>query len=229
MRYVSKKGIFLSILLCSADLMLAKMPMTIEQAADEIVHAGAFLHQYNLCPATSGNLSIRIDENLMAITVSGKHKGELRAEDIMLVDLQGIPQNSTKKPSAETLLHTVVYSLYENAGALLHTHTLNGTVLSRLVPESKLILKGYELQKAFSGITTHESELIIPIFENSQNMASLSLEIAEYLKNNPNTYGFLLRGHGLYTWGRDMNEAKIRIEAFEYLFQCELLMRSLHR
>ncbi len=201
--------------------------ISLDQAAQEIVEAGQFLNQQKLCPATSGNLSVRIDHNLVAMTVSGKHKGELTADDVMRVDLNGNPVGSAKKPSAETLLHTLIYSLDPQAGAVLHTHTLSGTILSRLVaPEKALITQGYEIHKVFPGITTHESALTIPIFENSQDMRALAIEVGDYLKAHPQTYGFLVRGHGLYTWGRDMKEVKNRVEAFEYLFDAELCQRK---
>ncbi len=212
--------------LFSATSLFAQALPSFDKAAEQIVEAGAFLHRSNLCPATSGNISVRTDSGLIAITSSGKHKGALKPADIMLVDLDGIAIDKNRKPSAETLLHTLVYSFYPEAGAVIHTHTLYGTVLSRMVaPNTELVTVGYELHKVFPGITTHESTLHIPIFENSQNMALLAEEVEGYLTQDSNVYGFLIRDHGLYTWGRDMNEAKNRIEAFEYLFESELLIR----
>jgi methylthioribulose-1-phosphate dehydratase len=197
---------------------------TFEEAAEEIVQAGAILNQMRLCPATSGNFSCKVDENLIAVTVSGKHKGHLTMDDVMLVDLQGVPQGTGKKPSAETLLHTVLYAVYPDLGAALHTHSANAIVLTRLL-DSELVTVGYEIHKAFHGIKTHESELRIPIFENSQDYPALTAEIAKYLQENPETVAFLLRGHGVYTWGRTMKEAMNRVEALENLFECEWKLR----
>jgi methylthioribulose-1-phosphate dehydratase len=202
--------------------------VSFEEAADQIVDAGKFLNHFNLCPATGGNLSARLDPEVVAITVSGKHKGELTADDVMLVDLDGKSLSGSKRPSAETLLHTMIYQTFSDAGAVLHHHTLNGTVLSRLVaPATELRTEGYEMHKALRGITTHESEVVVPIFENSQDMVAVAKEVSQYLKEHPQTYGFMLRGHGFYTWGKDMKEAKIRVETFEYLFESELKLRSL--
>ena len=199
--------------------------ITFDQAANEIVDAGKFLNQANLCPATTGNLSIKLDSDLIAITVSGRHKGELTPEDVMLVDSEGKSLTPSKKPSAETLLHTMIYQVVENAGAVLHHHTADGTVLSRILPDT-FKTEGYEIHKVFPNIKTHDSEVVIPIFENSQDYPTLANEIAEYLKAHPQTYGFLLRGHGFTTWGRDMKETRMRVEAFEYLFECELKTRG---
>ncbi len=197
--------------------------VSFDQAAEEIVEAGVFLNRFGLCPATAGNLSRRLEDQFVAVTASGKHKGELTAEDVLVVDLQGILQSGTKKPSAETLLHTAIYAVFKDVGAVLHTHSLNGTVLTRLMPEQKmLVTEGYEIHKVMPGITTHESRLEIPIFENSQDIAAMGAEVSHYLEKHPHVSGFLIRGHGFYTWGRDMREAKIRVEAFEYLFETEL-------
>ncbi len=204
--------------------------LNFDQAAEEIVEAGVFLNRLGVCPATSGNLSRRLEDQFVAVTASGKHKGELTTEDVLIVDLNGNAQDSAKKPSAETLLHTAIYALFKDVGAVLHTHSLNGTVLTRLIPSEKmLVTEGYEIHKAFPGIKTHESQLKIPIFENSQEIAAMAAEVSAYLEEHPDVYGFLIRGHGFYTWGRDMKEAKIRVEAFEYLFETELKLHMATR
>lgn len=213
-----------NILVLFALLAFLDLPaLSFDQAAEEIVDAGIFLNRFGLCPATSGNFSRRLEEQFVAVTVSGKHKGELTTEDVLIVDLNGNPQGSMKKPSAETLLHTAIYALFKDVGAILHTHSLNGIVLTRLLPSKKmLVTEGYEIHKVFPGIKTHESRLEIPIFENSQDMVAMGAEVSAYLQEHPQVFGFLIRGHGFYTWGRDMKEAKIRIEAFENLFETEL-------
>lgn len=207
-------------------LPIPLLPTTLQEAAEEIVQAGIFLNRFGLCPATAGNFSRRLDENLIAVTISGKHKGELTVDDVIVVNLEGKPQGTIKTPSAETLLHTLIYSLYPDAGAALHTHSANGVVLTRLLRfESTLVTEGYEMHKVF-GIPTHESTLIIPIFENSQDYLELSAEVTDYLRQHPKTFGLLLRGHGFYTWGRDMKETRNRVEAFEHIFECELKQRT---
>ncbi|MBX9922627.1 MAG: methylthioribulose 1-phosphate dehydratase [Rhabdochlamydiaceae bacterium] len=200
---------------------------SLAEASQEIVEAGVFLNRFGLCPATSGNFSRRLDDKHIAITASGKHKGELTVDDVLIVDLKGKVQGGDKKPSAETLLHTILYVLFDDVGAVLHTHSLNGSVLTRLVaPDNVLVTEGYEIHKAFPNIKTHESKVQIPIFENSQDIDAMFREVAAYLQQHPNVYGFLIRGHGFYTWGRDMKEVKIRVEAFEYLFESEWKFRA---
>lgn len=174
-------------------------------------------------PATSSNYSARIDNEHIAITVSGRHKGQLGAGDVMVVDLEGRPVQSDCRASAETLLHTVLYQVFPNVGVVLHTHSVNATVLSRLLPAGEhLTFEGYELQKAFDGIQTHESTVTVPVFENTQNIEALALETQAWFLDHPEQPGYLIRGHGLYTWGKTMADCLRHVEAFEFLFECEL-------
>jgi len=197
-------------------------------ATQLIIEAGRFLYSKGWSPATSSNYSARIDEQHIAVTVSGKHKGDLGAADVMVVNLSGEPVQSDCTPSAETQLHTVIYDLFPNIKAVLHTHSIAATVLSRsMVGESELRLVDYELQKAFPGYESHESELIIPVFENTQNIAELAEKTQGYFKEHPHAPGYLIRGHGLYTWGDNMADCLRHIEALEFLLQCELEMKRL--
>ncbi|SFN11467.1 methylthioribulose 1-phosphate dehydratase [Marinobacter pelagius] len=192
-------------------------------AAESIVDAGRFLYQRGWSPATSSNYSARIDDEHIAITVSGRHKGQLGAGDVMVVDLSGQPVQSNCRSSAETRLHTVLYELFPDVGAVLHTHSVKATVLSRLLePGRALELEGYELQKAFSGVQTHESVLSVPVFDNTQDIDALARETRAWFAEHPEQPGYLIRGHGLYTWGNTMADCLRHVEAFEFLFECEL-------
>lgn len=191
--------------------------------SQEVIAAGQFLYAEGWSPATSSNYSARIDEQNLAITVSGKHKGQLKAEDIMVVDLSGQPVQSSLKSSAETLLHCVLYEWCSDIGAILHTHSQAATVLTRLMADQDaLVLEGYELQKAFPGVESHDGQVVIPIFENTQDIRTLAAQSLSYLEVNPNTPAYLIRGHGLYTWGATMADTLRHIEAMEFLMACEL-------
>ncbi|MGM0769486.1 MAG: methylthioribulose 1-phosphate dehydratase [Pseudomonadota bacterium] len=193
------------------------------EAAQAIVEAGHFLYGRGWSPATSSNYSARLDDNHVAITVSGRHKGRLGAGDVMVVDLAGQPVQSQSRSSAETLLHTVLYEVFPEVGAVLHTHSVNATVLSRLLPpDQPLVLEGYELQKAFPGQDTHDASLLVPVFDNTQDIPDLAGRTAQWFRDHPQQPGYLIRGHGLYTWGRTMADCLRHVEAFEFLFECEL-------
>ncbi|MCS6999199.1 MAG: methylthioribulose 1-phosphate dehydratase [Aquificaceae bacterium] len=186
----------------------------------ELIDIGRSLHSRGWLPASGGNLSARIGKDLVLITASGSHKGHLTREDFVVVDLHGNKVEGSKKPSAETLLHLLVYRNFPEVNSVLHVHSVNSTLISRLSKEN-VNLKDYELLKAFEGINTHETSIQVPVFENSQDMKELSRRIEERLREG-RFYGFLLRSHGLYAWGKSIREAYIRLEAFEFLFECEL-------
>ena len=192
----------------------------------QIIDAGRFLYGRGWSPATSSNYSARLDAGRALLTVSGKHKGQLTADDVLATDLAGHSLEPGKKPSAETLLHTQLYAWRADIGAVLHTHSVNATVLSRLTPGDRLLLEDYELQKAFAGVTTHEGQVEVPIFDNDQDIARLAGQVQQWLDAHPDCVGYLIRGHGLYTWGPQMSDALRQIEAFEFLFECELKTRQ---
>jgi methylthioribulose-1-phosphate dehydratase len=200
--------------------------MSREALAREIIEAGQFLYARGWSPATSSNYSVRLSASEALLTVSGKHKGQLGIEDVLATDLAGNSLEPGKKPSAETLLHTQLYRCRPEVGAVLHTHSVNATVLSRLTAADHLVFEDYELQKAFSGVSTHESQVQVPIFDNDQDIARLAGKVQPWLDQHPDCSGYLIRGHGLYTWGAKMTDALRQIEAFEFLFECELKMLS---
>lgn len=191
-----------------------------QQCCQAIIRAGHFLNQRGWVPATSSNFSMRLSSGQFAITASGYHKGALEPEAVMRVDADGKPLEA-RKPSAETLLHTALYKRFPDVGVVLHTHSVQATVLSRL-HQTQLLFEDYELLKAFRGVDTHNTKIAIPIFPNDQDIQRLSAHIDRWMDAHPEVPGYLIAGHGLYTWGRDMPEALRHVEAFEFLFECEL-------
>lgn len=196
--------------------------------AREIAEAGRDLGARGWTPATSSNFSRRYDATHAAVTISGRDKGRLGVDDIMLVDLAGNAVGTTARPSAETLLHVQMYRRDPDIGAVLHTHSHNQTVASRLyAPQGLIRFSGFELQKAITGFTTHESELDLPVFPNTQEMPELVARVDAWLDAGKPLYGYLIDGHGIYTWGRTMAEARRHLEAFEFLLAVELDLRRL--
>ena len=195
-------------------------------AAEIIANVGE-LSAAGWTPATSSNFSMRLDDGHAAITVSGRDKGRLVEDDIMVVDLDGNPVATTHRPSAETLLHTQLYRRYPEIGCVLHTHSPVQTIASRLYAGAgHLRLAGYELLKAFQGNSTHEAAIDVPVLANTQDMKVLAAQV-DALLDRQSLWGYLIDGHGLYAWGRDMAEARRHLEAFEFLFHCELELRKL--
>jgi methylthioribulose-1-phosphate dehydratase len=170
---------------------------------------------------TSGNLSVvsGSDPLRLAITASGAHKGALSQTHILQIDELGRVTSGEGRPSDETKLHLTVVRI-RGAGAVLHTHSVWSTLLSEaFASEGRLLIEGFEMLKGLAGVNTHEHREELPVIENSQDMEALSNSVAAVLEKCAGAHGFLVRGHGLYTWGRDLDEAKRHVEILEFLLE----------
>jgi methylthioribulose-1-phosphate dehydratase len=193
------------------------------ELAQQLIAVGRFIDSKGWVPATSGNLSVRLPDGSIAITVSGKHKGQLQIDDIMRVNAQG-DSFDERVPSAETLLHTALYKRFPSVQAVLHPHSLNATLISRLYP-TEVVLENYELLKALPNINTHEARVVVPVFANDQNMPRLVEHIERYMNKHGSVCAYLLAGHGLYTWRNSLTNALRHLEALDFLFTCQLQLQ----
>jgi methylthioribulose-1-phosphate dehydratase len=171
---------------------------------------------------TSGNFSAVVSRSpvTLAITTSGADKGLLEASQIVEIDERGRVIRGTGTPSAEAVLHLAIVRA-RGAGAVLHTHSIWSTILSDAVgdPAGELAIEGYEMLKGLDGIRTHDHRETLPIVANTQDWIAAAPQIEAVLQQHPAAHGFLIRRHGLYTWGRDLPEAKRQVEIFEFLFE----------
>ena len=202
-------------------------PAALRAAARALAAVSRRLYGHGWSPATSSNYSMRLNPDYCAITVSGKDKGQLTEADILAVDLHGQPATDGR-PSAETGLHTQIYRRFPEAGAVLHTHSIASTALTMHWPGDKsVILSGYELLKAMEGVQTHDTKLVIPVLENTQDIDALALQVDDMMSDAAMPAAYLIRGHGLYTWASDLATCYRQIEALEFLFQVELQRRQI--
>ena len=189
--------------------------------AEELAEIGRGFYARGWVLGTSGNFSAVVSREplRLAITSSSVDKGKLGAEQILQIDGDARVLSGDGRPSAETLLHLAVVRLRE-AGAVLHTHSVWSNILSdAFASEGGLGIDGYEMLKGLEGVATHEHREWLPIIENSQDMTDLAKSVEAALKKSPASHAFLLRRHGLYTWGRDIAEAKRHVEILEFLLE----------
>jgi methylthioribulose-1-phosphate dehydratase len=191
-------------------------------AAARLIKVGQRFDARGWVLGTSGNFSLVMDDEplRLAITRSGTHKGELTASDIMELDADGLSVGTTAGiPSAETRLHLEVIAA-RPVRSVLHTHSTWSTLVSdRFAPRGGVAIQGYEMLKGLAGVTTHEYREWIPIVENDQDMPRLAAKIGETLQAHPECHAFLLRRHGLYTWGATLPEAVRHVEIVEFLLE----------
>lgn len=190
--------------------------------AERLAASAKALHSRGWLLGTSGNLSAVVQEEplLIAMSPSGVDKGELAAEQILLVDQHArVVDGSNGKPSDETLLHLEIVK-QRRAGAVLHTHSVWNTILSDLfATDGGVAIEGYEMLKGLAGVQNHKHREWLPIVDNSQDMQELAATINNVLKGQADAHGILINKHGLYTWGKDLREAKRHVEILEFLLE----------
>jgi methylthioribulose-1-phosphate dehydratase len=193
---------------------------TFESLAGQLAAVGRHCYERGWALGTSGNFSavVRQDPLTLAITTSGVDKGLLAASHIVAIDAQGRVVQGSGRPSAEATVHLAIVRS-RNAGAVLHTHSVWSTILSDASAAGSVTIEGYEMLKGLDGVGTHEHRERLPIVENTQDWAAVAPQIETMLRGYPEAHGFLIRGHGLYTWGKDLAAAKRQIEILEFLFE----------
>ena len=192
---------------------------------DALCETGRMFHQRGWSLGTSSNYSVVLQQQplQLLVTASGKHKGRLTRNDFVQVDADGKPLHEDQpKSSAETLLHVAI-AQETTAGAILHTHSVWATVLSQqFFTEGAIKISDYEMLKGLDNVTTHQHLEHLSIFDNTQDIAQLATDLRDRFQQQPDqlAHGFLIRQHGLYTWGETLDDAQRQIEVFEFLLEC---------
>jgi methylthioribulose-1-phosphate dehydratase len=191
-------------------------------AASQLAAIGREFHRRGWALGTSGNYSAVLSRNPLhlLITSSGRDKSLLTERGFLEIDTQGSVLAGKGKPSAETALHLTVARMRETAGCVLHTHSVWNTLLSeRYAKQGGLAVSGYEMLKGLAGVRTHEHREWLPVFRNDQDVLALAQKVEVELEGDTAAHGFLIGGHGLYTWGEDLAEARRHVEIFEFLLE----------
>jgi methylthioribulose-1-phosphate dehydratase len=195
---------------------------TFSGLASQLTAVGRRFHTRGWALGTSGNFSVVSSRNplRLAITASSVHKGEMADSHVLEVDDAGHVVQGDGAPSAETLLHIEIVRHFPATGAVLHTHSIWGTILSGApAHRDGLAIEGFEMLKGLGGVGTHEHREWIPIVDNDQDAPRLARAAGEALEQHPLSHAFLIRRHGLYTWGQTLAEAERHVEILEFLFE----------
>jgi len=198
-----------------------------QEERDDLIKTMQFLHSRGWCDGTGGNFSVRLAHHPLHLLMapSGVDKGSVNAEDLIVVDADGAVLEGNGRASAETELHLCIMSSVA-AGAVLHTHSVAATVLSRVHRRDGCIqLEGWEMLKGLNGIQSHETTLALPVVANNQDMQQLSNAVRPHL--NDTTRGILVAGHGLYAWGDNLEQARHHVEIIEFLLSAHLQYQQL--
>ena len=203
-----------------------------EHHVDALRECGRLFHSRGWSVGTSSNYSVVLNNEPveLIVTASGMDKGRLRRNDFVHVGADGRPTSENQpRSSAETMLHVVLAEI-PGTGCILHTHSIWGTLLSDyFYGDRGFEIQGYEMLKGLEGVSTHQHRQWVPVFDNTQDIPKLAGQVREALQEdtNPLRHGFLIRNHGLYTWGHDVFSARRHVEIFEFLFECVARKMSL--
>ncbi|NUT97638.1 MAG: methylthioribulose 1-phosphate dehydratase [Saccharothrix sp.] len=171
---------------------------------------------------TSGNLSVVVDRDplRLAVTTSGKDKGELTPDDVVIIDEHGETEDPVRVPSAEAGLHGRIAAV-AGAGAVIHVHALAPVVAAEHWPDG-VELRDLEMLKGF-GRQAHDDVVTVPVVPNSQDMGVLGDAFeAGFRKDVP---ALIVARHGVYVWGDDLYQARHRLECLEWLLRFKVETR----
>ena len=195
----------------------AALDASLNFAVNAVIAAGRHASRRGWAPATAGNFSVRAG-HMLAITRTGRDKGDLEPQDVAVVSMD---EPLGVDLSAEAALHFSRYAADPKIGAVFHAHIPVAAVLGRYyVRERRLILQGWELQKAFEGVSSHLTPVCVPVFDNDQNIHALAATVEQQLTRATDGVaapGYLIAGHGVYAWGRTHKDALRHLEAFDML------------
>lgn len=170
-------------------------------------------------PATSSNFSLRSSGRGFLVSRSGKHKRHLNPSDFLLVNMSGIAiAPVAPKASDETLLHALIYRHCTNVNVVLHCHAPELEKAS----SPGVQFEGHELLKAL-GVPDHKTELSIPVYPNSQDMAALAKKIEQKQFNSKAVHNgpvlFMLAQHGIYCGWNTLERTEAALEAVLHLLK----------
>ncbi|RSM61244.1 methylthioribulose 1-phosphate dehydratase [Amycolatopsis sp. WAC 01376] len=203
---------------------------TLELAGRALAEESARFAGLGWMRGTSGNLSVVLgrDPLRVAVTVSGRDKGELTSDDVVVVGEDGLAvadqPHPEKVPSAEAGLHARIAAV-SDAGAVIHVHALAPVVAAEHWPDG-VELRDLEMLKGF-GRAAHDDLVTIPVIANGQDMRVLGDAFEAGFRAD--TPAVIVARHGIYVWGDDLRHARHRLECLEWLLRFRVETRLVGR
>ena len=155
---------------------------------------------------SGGNVSMRVNETVIAITPSSVRYPELTTEDICIVDfdLSVIEENHKLKPSVESAMHSIIYQKRPDVNAIVHTHQAYGSVFC---------LINTPIPALFDEVAFSLGQMVEIVPYALSGSPELVNNVAGKLSNNANAY--ILQNHGILALGRDLDKAILHAELLE--------------
>jgi L-fuculose-phosphate aldolase len=180
-----------------------------------IIEAGKRAYARGYVAAKDGNISVRVDAKRILITPSGVSKGYMKADGLVLVDMNGRIISGTKKPSSELLMHLQIYKERNDIQSVCHLHPPYATGFAA----AGIQLDRYILTEAEIALGK------IPLIEYAPpGTEELAKIIIPHLKDSK---AFLLANHGALTVGTDIFDAYCNMETLEHTAHILFIARQL--
>jgi methylthioribulose-1-phosphate dehydratase len=185
----------------------------------EITRLANNLYQKGCFPGGSGSISLVVNRSPFRILITPSSFKKFEKGDGLLIDQCGVPVRSAgEKISGEVKTHIAIYEKIMDASCVIHPHSLN-SLLTADRSGSEVIFKGFEVLKAF-GIKEKDGSLKIPIIDNTYDKDERARMVTEaLLQGSP---AVIIRRHGMFVYGKSMDEARQRTELLEFLMEYNL-------
>jgi methylthioribulose-1-phosphate dehydratase len=201
--------------------------MTVDPRS-QLMDAATLFYGRGWMMGTAGNLSARVGQEHFWITASGCAKGKLTPDDFVQLHLDRETHAHTmlteqphpdRKPSAETSIHAVIYSLFPDAQACFHVHSIESNLVSNFGDDDAIQLPPLEMIKGL-GIWDETPQVYLPLFPNHLNVPQIAQDIRDrFTYDPPKIPALLIRNHGITVWANTLQAAVNQVEVVEYLLR----------
>jgi L-ribulose-5-phosphate 4-epimerase len=181
----------------------------------ECLEANLLLPKYGLITFTWGNVSI-IDRALGVVVIkpSGVSYEDMKAEDIVVLDLDGNVLDGNLRPSSDTATHLRLYKEYPNMGAIVHTHSRWATIFAqakRAIPALGTTHADY-----FYGEIPCTRELTSNEINGTYELETGNVIVETIGTHDPlHCPGIVVASHGPFSWGKDAKDAVMHAVVME--------------
>lgn len=186
-----------------------------EAEKKELVEICKLLYDRNLVVASDGNISVRIDDRHLLITPSGKNKGFLHPQEIIVIDMDGNVIEGKGKASREYPMHRTIYMGRKDVNAIVHTHPVYATAFAmtgQSIPDNYLIESRVSLGKV--GLAAYAPAGSVQLAEN----------IKPFVKD---CNAVLLMNHGAIAYGENLMSAYNKMEVLETVAKTIIVSRQI--
>ena len=181
---------------------------------NDIVEIGRRLYQKGFIAAADGNISVKMGNDRLLTTPSGRNKGRLSPEDLVVTDFQGRRIYGSLEPSSELEMHLVMYHERSDVGAVVHAHPPNSSGFAVAgIPMDQPLLSEVVLTLG-----------TVPLAEYG---TPTTPELASAVRPYAASDGILLANHGALTVGNDVFHAYDRMETLEHSAHIYVVARTL--